>query len=362
MAVVTVGASGHATRSGNQHGEFAHPPMPPGPEELADRRLGTGYPIVGEGREHAQLVVAENLEPNVRLGEFLTNDGLIPPAVVLCGCDQVVELLAETHLLPECRRASLERERAHGHLPAVADTADDKVLVGDGVGEERLVELGPTRDLNDRSDLDTGLVHRYQQIAETSVAFAPRFGASHHEHPVRELGQGGTHLLPVDDPPAVDQLGTGLDVGKVGTSIGLGVSLTPQLCTGQDRWYEALLLLRTSEGHERRPEQCHPHVRDSPRRPGLHIGEVKNDLFGEGTFSSPDCGRKIDAEPASCGQFALPSNLNFGGDVFVPGQTATSIPGEFTGEMLLDPGPDLVRELEQGGVEPDVHLGRIRRT
>lgn len=56
-----------------------------------------------------------------------------------------------------------------------------------------------------------------------------------------------------------------------------------------------------------------------------------------------------------------PHDLNLSGDVLVPGEATTSIATEFTAEMLLDPGSDLVLELEQGGVEPDVHPGRIRR-
>ena len=99
--------------------------MPARPVELADGRLGAGHTVVGEGGEHAQLVELENFEADVGLGEFLSHDRVVPAAVGFGKGEEILELPTERDLLTEGRCASFERKRAHGDLPAVADTTDE---------------------------------------------------------------------------------------------------------------------------------------------------------------------------------------------------------------------------------------------
>ena len=66
--------------------------------------------------------------------------------------------------------------------------------------EEHLEELGVAGDLQDRADLDAGLLHRHQQVREPLVALRRGIGAADDEAPVRPRGPGGPHLLAVDAP------------------------------------------------------------------------------------------------------------------------------------------------------------------
>ena len=99
-------------------------------------------------------------------------------------------------------------------------TTDDHVLVAHGIGEEGLVEFGTAGDLHDRTDLDPGLIHRHEQIAEPGMAFGARLGAGNDEDPVGELGQRRPDLLPVHDPLPIDEIGAGLHVGEIGAGVG----------------------------------------------------------------------------------------------------------------------------------------------
>ena len=84
---------------------------------------------------------------------------VVDPAVGPGHVGDDLELLLEAAVAGGGRRAPLEAERGHRHLPAVVDAADDVVLRAAGVGEEDLVELGRAVDLLDRPDLDAGLLH-----------------------------------------------------------------------------------------------------------------------------------------------------------------------------------------------------------
>ena len=85
---------------------------------------------------------------------------------------------------------------------------------------------------------------------------------------------------------------------------------------------------------------------------------MEDDLFGKRALTAADRGGKVDAEPATCGEFLFPSNLDFRRDVLVAGETLAAVGPELAGEMLLQPGADLVAEVVQGVIEPDVHSVR----
>ena len=79
--------------------------------------------------------------------------------------------------------------------------ADDEVGVGAGVGEERLVELAAAGDLDDRADLDAGLVHRHEQeAAGPGGAREPGSVRATTKHQWLHVGERRPHLLPVDHP------------------------------------------------------------------------------------------------------------------------------------------------------------------
>ena len=82
---------------------------------------------------------------------------------------------------------ALEAERGHGGPPAVARSAHDEVGVRAHAVEEDLAEVGASRHLDDRADLDARLVHRDEQHRDALVLGQGRIGAHQHEDPVRVL-------------------------------------------------------------------------------------------------------------------------------------------------------------------------------
>ena len=190
------------------------------------------------------------------------------------------------------------------------------------------------------------------------MAFGARLGAGNDEDPVGELGQRRPDFLPVHDPLPIDEIGAGLHVGEIGAGVGFGVALAPEFVTREDLRHEPLLLRLGAERHQGRAEQGDTHVGNASRRLGLDIGEVEDDLFGKRALTAADRGGKVDAEPATCGEFLLPRNLDFRRDVLVAGETLAAVGPELAGEMLLQPGADLVAEVVQGVIEPDVHSVR----
>ena len=159
-----------------------------GPVELEDRLTRTGLlpgEELGEGT-HAQQ--AHDLDLDVALRQPLTDGGVVAAAPVLGQLEQTVELAAEHHRHGGGGLAALVAEEGHGDGPAVVHTADDVLLAGTGIGEERLVELGLARDHLDRSQLDAGLVGGAQDEADALVLGRVEVGAAQDEDPV---GVGG---------------------------------------------------------------------------------------------------------------------------------------------------------------------------
>ena len=69
-----------------------------------------------------------------------------------------------------------------------------------------------------------------------------------------------------------------------------------------------------------------------------------------------EVGKSMPSQPPVA--FLLPRNLDFRRDVLVAGETLAAVRPELAGEVLLQPGADLVSEVVEGVVEPDVHSVR----
>ena len=73
--------------------------------------------------------------------------------------DEVVHLPRKADLLSKRRHAPFKAEKSHRYTPTVTRFSDDEISLRAGVGEEDLVEFSSARDLNDRSNLYTLLLH-----------------------------------------------------------------------------------------------------------------------------------------------------------------------------------------------------------
>ncbi len=200
--------------------------------------------------------------------------------------------------------ASLEAERGHRHLPAVVDPADDVVLGAAGVGEEHLVELTGTVDLLDRANLDTGLVHRDEQVGDACVLRHSLVGAGEQEHVVGVLGLGGPDLLAVDDPLVTVEFGLALQRREVRPGLGLGEALAPARLAPEDAGQELLLLLLGAPLEDRRADQRVAEEVAAHRRSGRSELLVQDDRLHRREALAAVLGRPRGTDPAAFEELA----------------------------------------------------------
>ena len=238
--------------------------------------------------------------------------------------EHLVPLVEEHQVLAERRRAPLEAERAHRHPPAAVDLADDVVGVGGRAGEEHLVELGVAGDLVDRADLDAVLAHRHEQVRDALVLGRLTVRAGQHEAPVGPVGLRRPHLLALDRPAAVDELGPGLDVGEVRAGAGLAVALAPELGAGDDPRQEAGPLRVGAELDEGRAEQRLADVADAAGGPRLRVLLEVHDLLVQREPAATVLLRPGHAGPAVGAEVALPGQPLLEQAVVVAGAAAAA--------------------------------------
>ena len=109
------------------------------------------------------------------------------------------------------------------HPPPVALAADQVVRGHGHVGEEHLVEVRLPGDLDQRPDLDAGLLHGDDEVAQPAVLGHVPVGAGDHQRVVGRGRARGPHLLPVDDPAVAVADRGGAHRGQVGARPGLAV-------------------------------------------------------------------------------------------------------------------------------------------
>ncbi len=188
-------------------------------------------------------------------------------------------------------------------VPSAVDLADGGRDGDAHILEKDFVELRRAGHLTERADLDSGLVHLEQQVADASVF--GRFGVRAHEGEDHLGGHRarGPDLLAVDDEVVAVSDATRLDRGEVRAGAGLGVALTP-LDFASNHWRQELRLLLLGAVHEDRGADV---VDALDRR--AHLGE---DLAKDELFDRREVGPAVLLGPCRCDPAAVE-------DRFAPG-------------------------------------------
>jgi hypothetical protein len=161
-------------------------------------------------------------------------------------------------------------------------------------------------DLHDRPDLDAGLLHRHEEVRQAFVLRRVTIGTAQHEDPLRPVRERRPHLLSVEHPFVAVALGAGLHVREIGTGVGLGVALAPNLGAAQDARKELMLLRVVAEVHDRRTEQSFTDNADAagPARTGVFL--VEDDLFEQRRAAAAELGRPAQPDPRVPAELLLP--------------------------------------------------------
>ena len=204
--------------------------MPARPEQLGDRRWPAAAPC-SAGRAMRSALQRMSSRPIQRVASRwrITGSSSAPLAA------RDVERARRARARSRAAGRASTTPRSKPSVPIatcqpVARLADDDVGARAGAGEEDLVELRGAGDLDDRADLDAGLVHRHEQVREALVPLraAARCGRRTKHQSATWASDVHTFwpLMTHSSPSSTARV---CDVGEVGAGVGLGVALAPQL-------------------------------------------------------------------------------------------------------------------------------------
>jgi hypothetical protein len=233
------------------------------------------------------------------------------------------------HLLAERRHATLGFEQAHRDFPAFAGVADDMRGIGNRLVEEHFVEFRAAAELADRPDVDAFLLQRQQQKAQALVAARARLAARQHEDPFGFVRQRSPDFLSRHTPRTIlDLPATRLHVGQIRAGIRLGITLRPELPTGDDLRQKTLLLRGAAELDQGRADQAFADVSHAAGPAGARVFLVKNHLLRDRQRATAVLFRPADAGPAAGREFAFPVFAQCRVGCFVAGAAAVFERGE----------------------------------
>ena len=195
-----------------------------------------------------------------------------------------------------------------------------------------------------RLDRHSGQLHVEQEVGDPRVPGRVGIRAGQQHHPVRDVGEGGPDLLPVDHPVVAILDGPRLQGGQVGPGIGLRVTLAPDLLGGEDLRRIAPLLFLRAAGNDRR--SGHPDPEDVQDRRRLREGHLllEDHLLDERQALTSRLLRPGEADEPAIVEPALPVAEEL---VRLRTRDLGAAPGSahpVARDVLVEPGPDALAE------------------
>ena len=207
------------------------------------------------------------------------------------------------------RRAAadaLEPQQVLSHRPALVDLAYEIALWHADVVEERLAKFIFHIEIGDRSNGDAGAVHRHQQEADALLLLRLLVGSHEEKNPVGIHRQRGPDLLAVHHPMVTVQHRLGAQRREVGSRIRFGITLAPNVLTGEDLRQVVVPLLLRAVPYQQRPQHGHAHFIE----PGTAVALLllqHDELLAGGDTHAAELARPIGTEPALSRQLLVPA-------------------------------------------------------
>src|SRR6266851_856402 len=151
------------------------------PDQLGDRRLRPWRPAFGCGCQRPQSVELHDLDTGVGTGQFLPDQRVSVPAVLLRRVDQLPELALIAEVLHRNLAATLVAERGHRDLPAVVQAADHMEKRDPDPVEIVLAEFRRSGHLADRAVRHPRVPERQQYVGQPLVLGCLRVGSAERE-------------------------------------------------------------------------------------------------------------------------------------------------------------------------------------
>src|ERR1700678_999480 len=346
-----------AVRAQDFLGDLLQPLVQFTPKKFLDRAFGAGDAGSRHAAERAHLVEAHDFDFGIRLGQFLTDDGIFRGGFavalkLLRKFDQPADTALKDQVEPRAIGAAFIHEGADGDVPAVVHFAEYVFFRDADVAEEDLVEFAFAGHLLQRTDLHSGCFHVDEQDGETFVLGRRGVGTGNDFAPIADPPVAGPDFLPVDDVMVAIKNRGSLQIGEVRAGVWFRKSLAPDFFGAQNFRYEPFLLGLGAVGDNRRTNQAQTQrVRHRRGFGTRHFFPEDGLLHQRGAaaakFFWPGNGR-----PAAFVQLSLP-----GAKVGIRFFERFVLPlGPVFRDVRREPGPQLVTKLFFFCGEVQIHL------
>ena len=203
-------------------------------EDLANARFGAGLLTFDPRGEGSHPYEVEQNVFDVDAGEPLAHHRIIDSTVLA----NRVEHLESRGATPPQHAAARERhsfvtESDLGESPSVSFVAHQIRSRNTNVGEENFVEGLGAGHLGDRPNLDTGQIHRTDEVRNASVLRCIGVGSRDEDPEFRVLRAARPDLLTVHDVFVSVAHRACAEVGEIAATARLAEQLTPELFTGE---------------------------------------------------------------------------------------------------------------------------------
>src|SRR5262245_15363573 len=313
------------------------------PVQLDDRGLRPRRPEADELVERPLAGEAEDLRPEIRLGQRLAQQGVAAGAALAGHGDQAVALLLQQHLhADDVEDAALVLQRRDGDLPSAVQLAEQVLARYPHVLEEDLVEVGVARHLPQRTHLDARAPTVHQQARHAARPPRRGIGPAQDHAPVGVVSERGPDLLTGEPEVIAVEHRLGAERRQVRARARLRESEAPEVVGRQDAWQETPLLLVGAVGDDRRPGDADPEVADHLGRAcPRHLLDV-GELLRDGRVTATELARPVDAHPAGLRQRPLPGAQ--AANALVLRHPGGVLGAKVVGNVCLQPRPQLLPE------------------